>query len=142
MAAQSSRRTELRDALASPPQSPAHADPESPRKRTRLSRMTEDSNGDMLIEQYLYYIEPYRSSSSMIPYPWPLELEKAPIRYETLSNDPQFREALTQQLKVHKIPNFSASFHTQSKPGYEPHTQRTVALHIQVNVNPDMPDFE
>lgn len=49
--------------------------PESPQKRRRLLRSSEETNGDMTLETYIYNLDGYRCSSFRSPWPLPFVVE-------------------------------------------------------------------
>ncbi|KAJ9294415.1 hypothetical protein DTO271G3_6990 [Paecilomyces variotii] len=60
-----------------PPPSPLPTPPDSPRKRRRHLRESDETNGRMSLEQYLYRTDPYRSTTITHPLPYPLSIEPA-----------------------------------------------------------------
>ena len=56
----------------SPPASPQQAAPGLPTKRLKFLLGTEDNQGAMTIEAYLYRADEYRSTTANIPFPLPL----------------------------------------------------------------------
>ncbi|PGH16800.1 hypothetical protein AJ79_01444 [Helicocarpus griseus UAMH5409] len=57
---------------------------DSPRKRRRAMRESDETEGDMTIENYIYRSDPYRSTTLPNTSPWPLDLEDAPHLQERL----------------------------------------------------------
>ena len=121
-----------------PPTSPQRALTGSPNKRRRLLQLTDDNEGEMSIEAFIYRSDDYRSSTTRVPLPLPLCLEKprAPIS-DLLNSDSKLRADIFAQLDLHFVYPHVVEFFLQSKPGYPGKRDLEVlALHIQV----DMPD--
>lgn len=53
--------------------------PDYPRKRRNFLRDSEDTDGDLSIEDYLYRCDPYRSTTLEEPWPYPLTYQQAPV---------------------------------------------------------------
>lgn len=60
------------------PQAQALTPPESPRKRRRELRESEDTDREISIETYLANSDPYRSTTAFLPLPHPLCAVDAP----------------------------------------------------------------
>ncbi len=121
-----------------PPTSPQRDLTGSPNKRRRFLQLTDNNEGEMSIEAFIYRSDDYRSSTMRVPLPLPLYLEKprAPIS-DLLNADSKFREKIFAQLDLHFVYPHVVEFALQSKPGYPGQGgQEVLALHIQV----DMPD--
>ncbi|QKX55248.1 uncharacterized protein TRUGW13939_02340 [Talaromyces rugulosus] len=56
------------------PRDPLLTPPDSPRKRVRKLRDSEDTDGEMTIESYSYRTNPYRSSTIPNPPPYPVNI--------------------------------------------------------------------
>ncbi|KAL9104899.1 MAG: hypothetical protein Q9163_000216 [Psora crenata] len=120
--------------------SPQRAAPSSPNKRRRCLQRTDDNEGEMSIEAFLYRCDDYRSTTARTAFPLPLLLEKAP---EPLANQLEFgselRSEILAQLRRHNIDPYELNFLTQSKPGYPGGGNKAVsALHVSI----DVPDGE
>ncbi|KAJ5473527.1 hypothetical protein N7475_003093 [Penicillium sp. IBT 31633x] len=93
------------DHTALPVRSPPEPQsPQSPRTQRRLLRESEDSGGEMSIEQYLYCTDPFRSISISNPSPKPLEVE-----YLSIEEDPtrDFHHEIRSVLERHNFPSVS-----------------------------------
>ncbi|KAJ5135282.1 uncharacterized protein N7515_004560 [Penicillium bovifimosum] len=66
--------------------------PLSPRKRRRYLRDSEDSEGEMSLQQYMHSTEYYRSVSLESPQPLPVKMEPAPALEQEIS--PLYPEVL------------------------------------------------
>lgn len=125
-------------APGTPPPSPQRNLTGSPNKRRRFLQLTDNNEGDMSIETFIYRSDDYRSSTMRVPLPLPLYLEKPSARFSDLLNaDSKLRGKIFAQLDLHFVYPHVVEFFLQSKPGYPGSGDREVlALHIQV----DMPD--
>ena len=100
--------------------------------------MTDDNEGEMSIEAFIYHSDDYRSSTMRLPLPLPLYLKppRAPIS-DLLNGNSKLRQDIFAQLDRHFVYPHVVQFYLQSKPGYLGQGgQEVLALHIQV----DMPD--
>ena len=106
----------------------------SPNKRGRILQSTDNNKGEMSIKAFIYRSDDYRSSTTSVPLPLPLYLEKAeaPIA-DLLDPDSELREKMFVQLDLHFVYPHVVEFFLQSKPGYPGQwDQEVLALHIQV----------
>ncbi|KAJ5090106.1 hypothetical protein N7532_008790 [Penicillium argentinense] len=90
--------------------------PDSPRKRRRLLRESEDNEGEMTLEAYLVRSDPYRSNTQANPWPLPLDGEHAPqIEHQILD----LSDVIQQILSSHGFPeNLPLRVCTVRKPEY------------------------
>lgn len=73
----------------------------------------------MLIENYIYRRDRYRSSSLAFPYPLPMTVEEAPPGLQARMNaDTTIRSTVAIMLETHGIRPLTIQLRTQSKPGY------------------------
>lgn len=106
-----------------PPLSPLPVDnypltaPDSPRKRRRQPRESEDTDGEMTIEAYLYKSDPFRSTTVPDPWPYPVHDEQAPdqLRNAILRHHDQLRDIVISHWFP---PTFETSVVLITKPGY------------------------
>lgn len=117
-----------------PPASPKRTASGSPSKRRRFSPYTEDNEGQMGIERYLYRSDYLRSTTAPIPYPLPLKIDPAPTSLANLTRQGSKLRAQIQQI-LHSHDIYDSGL--QSKPGYPRQGSHEVAaLHVFV----DFPD--
>lgn len=91
--------------------------PDSPRKRRRHLRDSDDTSGDMTIEGYLYRSDPYRSTTMSKPWPYPLKAVSAPESVR-LQIEPHRGEILA-ILRNHGFPQQPIfTVDNITKPGY------------------------
>lgn len=91
--------------------------PPSPRMARRQFRESNDASGFMSIEEYLYRIDPYRSTTISNPLPYPLDFRTAypPRRSKILSH----RQEIETILLLHGLPSeFVFSLVEVTKPEY------------------------
>ena len=106
-------------ASRTPPPSPKRVPPSSPTKRRRFLKESEDNSGDLLIEQYIYRTDPYRSTSAAFPFPMPLILEPTDeSMMQRLQAVSGLRELVASTISGHNIEPQSITANKQSKPGY------------------------
>ena len=99
--------------------SPKRKMPKSPAKRRKFLRETEDDTGHMLIEQYIYRRDRYRSTSLAFPYPLPMTEKKVSQALEMrMQADTTLRPAIFNMLKQHGIQPLAVQLRNQSKPNY------------------------
>ena len=108
-----------RPSSTTPPPSPQHQAPESTEKRRRFFQLTDDSAGEMTIEDFIYRNDLCRSTSSSIKYPHPLKRSRAP---SSLSDHFKESSPLTHQLRKsldrHGVNFKRINCFITSKPGY------------------------
>lgn len=99
-----------------PESSPSLEIPDSPRKRRRVIRGSEETEGDMTIENYLYKSDPYCSTSLPHPLPFPLMMEHAPYLEHRIA---PLRDEIRRILQRHGFPS-TAGFipYVATKPHY------------------------
>ena len=124
------------NASRTPPPSPKKAPPSSPSKRRRFLKESDDSAGELLIEEYIYRTDPYRSTSVTFPYPTPLSYELADDAVlQRLNNDSELRSDIASTLRQHNIERQSINVYKQSKPGYTAGGDIPVTIvHIAIDV--------
>ncbi|KAJ9218307.1 hypothetical protein DTO166G4_173 [Paecilomyces variotii] len=111
--------------------------PDSPRKRRRELRESDDASGHISIEHYLYRSDPYRSTSVSNPLPYPLLSKDAPepVRARVLAYHADILEILRDH-GFHDQPAFEVVEDT--KPGYpggeEPVTMLRLLFRLQMVV--------
>ncbi len=94
-----------------------------------MLRESEDSSGEMTIEQYLYRTDPFRSTTATIPFPLPLE-KKGPL----LSDDDfqRLRPHIQETLDSYNIKDqYIAQFYELSKMNYPRGSIRVPTLLIE-----------
>ena len=98
----------------------------------------------MSIEAFIYRSDDYRSSTTRVPLPLPLYLEKPPAPISDLLNsDSKLRADIFAQLDLHLVYPHVVEFFLQSKPGYPGQRDLEVlALHIQVDMRDDVSRLE
>lgn len=104
--------------------------PESPRKRRRFLRESEDTKGQLKIEEYLLKSDPYRSTSLPLLPPWPLRVTSAPADVvETIAS---LQSKINEILLQHDFPDTSKTLRVVqvTKPGYS-NWLGTLLLQIQ-----------
>ena len=89
--------------MQSPPEKfsypmPLMTQPPSPGKRRRFLRESEDIDGEMSLEDYLYRSDPFRSST--FEHPWPLPLMMKEPEVELRFDGPRFRPFLPEILSI------------------------------------------
>lgn len=121
-----------------PPASPKRTVPGSPYKRRRFFQYTEDNEGEMGIEQFIYRSDYLRSTTAPIPYPLPLAIGNAPTElFDTVGPGTKLNSEIRQILQSHHIFDSGFKIVVQSKPGYPREgTNEVAALHVWV----DFPD--
>lgn len=112
--------------------------PDSPRKRRRHLRESEETNGEMSLEQYLYRSDPYRSTSIAHPLPYPLTIK--PAADSIRSNVSQYHTSILEILNTY---GFSGECYISvdevTKPNYPGGEKPTVILRIQYLHNAILP---
>ncbi|KAJ5907578.1 hypothetical protein N7495_000260 [Penicillium taxi] len=111
-------------ALSSPPQ--------SPRKRRHLLRESDETDGMISIEQYLYRGDPFRSTDMAVELPYPLILQSAPAEITTKVTS--LYEQIRDILLDHGFPDASylqAAVNTVTKLGYHWDPQTVLRLSFE-----------
>ena len=104
---------------SSPAPSPKGALPKSSQKGREFLRQTDDDKGPMLIEQFIYRRDRYRSSSTAFPFPLPMRLENLPPYLQSeLTPSPAVRQEIMESLREHQIQAFNIGVYGQSKVSY------------------------
>lgn len=123
--------------LPSPPASPTRAPaPGPPSKRRRELSESEENEGPMTIEAYLYRTDPYRSTDLRPLWPLPLVREKCDEIITTRLNSPQglrLREQVIACLKDHGIATSNFNVFSCTKPSYA-RNQNQLILKVDVAV--------
>lgn len=106
-----------------PPLAPSHGlptPPDSPRKRRNFLRRSEDTEGYLSIEEYLYRCDPYRSTS--ITEPWPYPVVSQPASPAIVQKVEACKSAVLNILSEHNFPNTRPHLNFLvddiTKPGY------------------------
>ncbi|KAL8690290.1 MAG: hypothetical protein Q9218_004226 [Villophora microphyllina] len=109
--------------------------PKSRSERRQFFHDSEDDSGKLLIEQYIYRHDRYRSSSMTLPFPLPMTLEDAPQSVRDQANeDTSLRPAIDDMLKRHEVEAQAVELCTQYKIGYPNRSDIGVpVLHISVD---------
>ncbi|KAJ9316435.1 hypothetical protein DTO271D3_3240 [Paecilomyces variotii] len=103
--------------------------PDSPRKRRRHLRESDETNGWMSLERYLYRTDPYRSTTVTHPLPYPLSIEPANDAIKRrISQYHTHIEAILSDYGFHGPHEIDVNVVT--KPGYPGGDQPVVALRI------------
>lgn len=91
--------------------------PESPRKRRNILRESEDTDGELTIENYLCRSDPYRSTTLEDPWPYPTISTVASSEVTEAVED--HREEICRILSDHGFPsNFHLRVESITKPNY------------------------
>jgi hypothetical protein len=91
--------------------------PDSPRKRRRHLRESDETSGELSIEAYAYRSDPYRSTTITDPLPYPLLAR--PASQEIIDKVMTHRNTIWEILTQHGFPrNGILTVHDISKPGY------------------------
>ena len=103
----------------SPPASPQQAAPGLPTKRLKFLLGTEDNQGAMTIEAYLYRTDEYRSTTASISFPLPLIAGENPEALnERLEYDRKLNTEVHNILARHQVIVQRIIFQHLSKAGY------------------------
>ena len=110
--------------------------PASPGKRRRRLRESEETEGEMLLEAYLYRSDPYRKSSFQVPLPLPYLSEDPPSVLQL--NGDRVRPLVPAVIAILKENSFERDqlfikMALLSKPGYPNGNVKHLALVINVN---------
>jgi hypothetical protein len=110
--------------------------PPSPGKRRRYMRESEETDGEMTLEQYLYRSDAYRASSFENPLPFPLKFEEPAPNFRLNGRD--IRPLMPEILSILdrnsiKKENTCMSMRKVSKPGYPGGETPLLALVLQIN---------
>ncbi|MCJ1244342.1 hypothetical protein MMC30_001540 [Trapelia coarctata] len=90
--------------------------PDSPRKRRRALRESEETYGEMPIELYIYASDPFRKSTVAFPFPLPLHTRE--VEPEKRLSE-RVHAQLNQVLVAHGITDrYTAEIYAMRKPGY------------------------
>lgn len=104
------------------PQNALQTPPKSPRTRRQLLRESEESSGELSIEDYLYRTDPFRSTTASICYPLPV------VRAATLLNNEI----------IHRLQNLIPQIRTK----IDIIIQDPFTIDIYDVFKPDYPDFQ
>ncbi|PGH26906.1 hypothetical protein AJ80_01489 [Polytolypa hystricis UAMH7299] len=116
---------------------PLPTPPSSPRQRRQLLRESEDTDGLMTVETYIYRSDPYRSSTMPNPPPWPLAFNDPPCDALKLVQDSY--STILAILTRHGFTTTDAAIRLKAvhKPGY-PRSQDTTLL-LQILFHSEVP---
>lgn len=99
------------------PTPPETASPGSPRKMRKLLRESEDIDGDLFIEDFLYRSDPYRATNSPNPLPYPVQF--LPVSHDLATKFRERREGIEHLMEEFGLPSsFTLSVGRIVKPGY------------------------
>jgi hypothetical protein len=98
--------------------------PESPRKRRDILRESEDTEGEISIEDYPYRSDPYRSTALENPWPYPTlsSVASSPVTTKEVEN---YNEEIHRILSNHGFPS-GAQLTVENVT--KPHYPRAIAL--------------
>ena len=96
---------------------PETASPGSPQKIRKTLRDSEDTDGNLFIEDFLYRLEPYRATNSPNPLPYPVQF--LPVSHDLATKFREKREGIEHLMEEFGLPsNFTLSVGRVVKPGY------------------------
>ena len=115
---------------------PLTTQPPSPGKRRRFLRESEDIDGEMSLEDYLYRSDPFRSST--FKHPWPLPLMMKEPEVELRLDGPRFRPFLPEILSILDCHSIEKTQRTVmmcmiSKPGFPGGDTEVLALVLVID---------
>ncbi|KAL9123616.1 MAG: hypothetical protein Q9217_006968 [Psora testacea] len=120
----------------SPPLSPQGPAPLSPGKRKAFFETSDESEGDMYIEKWIYLTDNFLSTTAKFPLPLPHKSRVASERYQNMIRpDGALGRAIRDTLARHGISTYGAQFIIQWKPDYPQgpaNNDKTLTLSITV----------
>lgn len=105
--------------------------PSTPKKRRRMLRESEDSSGNLTIEQYLYRSDAFRCTTLEAPFPLPVDRTSLPPNGlpQVLENLlPHIRAEIGRLIKD----QFTAHFVNVTKPGYPDGNVKRLTLAVKI----------
>ena len=111
--------------------------PNSPTRRRRFLRDSDETDGEMTIEAFLYNADDFRTSSWHNPLPMPFKVDPPESRYDLRRPEyASLRLRIAGVLRDHEIADAERIFHcgTLSKPGYRDGHAPTPTLIIQTRL--------
>lgn len=110
--------------------------PSSPRKRRRILRESEDASGELSIEDYLYRIDCYRSTTESMPLPLPITRSKPDLA--TLEEFNTIWPAIIAKLDSVMKGQYTCEICDSWKQGYNQENRKITTCLIQVDQDPDV----
>ncbi|KAL8728262.1 MAG: hypothetical protein Q9166_005501 [cf. Caloplaca sp. 2 TL-2023] len=117
------------------------APPSTPFERRQYLQDLEATKFEMSIEEYVYLVEPYRTSTMIPPLPFPIRTSPLlPVPQQRLAKNPGVIDLVAAHLEQHSIQHYAIETCTLSKPGYAyTHLWKLVTtMRILVDVTDDV----
>lgn len=112
------------------PTPPETASPGSPRKVRKVLRDSEETNGDLFIEDFLYRSDPYRATNSPNPLPYPIQF--LPVPHDLVTKFRKKREGIECLMADFGLPSdFTLSVGRVVKFGYPNGNQPRLTVRVE-----------